>query len=775
MLTRHCIQSHHNIWLSRKYMKELEAVLELQQQLNTMQKIDMMAMVSRDRVPDEDTTPEEIEEDVVRMEKIRDKRREVLANQGIVESILRNMDYYPSHMELQRGAFNALQQLVRCPVAMERFLNRGYADEIDYDRRKAGVPSSEVRYERVVRTRGLSGWKNKASNTLASKSSDEGEESQAKSNKYNEECDAALQHCLEQELTPRMPLRMCRILAYFHDDEILHEYAEDISDSIRGVYEPLQRIERIILQAKTLLESRTRSQHRIESVDASHGEFESGRSAWSTPSRSKYAATQTQPQYQKRNHKGKRKKKKRGKKRPFPFVKGDRVECKCEEWWRQKYRGTVVKARRAGERGFNFDVDFDFGKRIEKIPTKQISSPCLPELDPEEALRSLLRIASFPRWQIRPYLQMRAIYAMKLVLDCGDKSATPRLFVMLDGVSTVLAAMQLYPNNARLNIRSAQLMASVIFGPPLLDEEGMHIEPSLQKVLASREKFALAKLEEEERAIENQKKLQSPESDFDTILLGSEPHSEAAAKDGEQKENEKQEAQRKRSTSTANTAKAFASAGAVKLICKALRCDFHDAGLNRTMRKVGIWALHALAQVRANINILESEGAMYCIQMCMQDPCIVIPQHLKKVDWKSLRERRLAGGIDDELEKIKFLKELFVPCVHTATGSKCTDPRHCMQCFVNKHSSGFWHKIGCREHPGNTNVATLLEMQQLRKNVENRNAKREAELQRNEGFNQANSYAGKYAVSGLNEGEFFAEDRNSKHIGRAIPEEWLHD
>ena len=159
----------------------------------------------------------------------------------------------------------------------------------------------------------------------------------------------------------------------------------------------------------------------------------------------------------------------------------------------------------------------------------------------------------------------------------------------------------------------------------------------------------------------------------------------------------------------------------------------------------------------------------------MQDPCIVVPQHLKKVDWKSLREKRLAGGIDDELEKIKFLKELFVPCIHTTTGSKCTDPSHCMQCFVNKHSSGFWHRIGCKEHPGNTNVASLLEMQQLRKNVENHMAKRNAELQRNEAFNQANSYAGAFSISGLNEGEFFAEDRNSKHIGRAIPEEWLHD
>ena len=143
-LTRHCVQRHHFIWLSRKYMRELEDVLELQQQLNTMQKIDLLAMVSRDRVPGEDTTPEELEEDKVRMEKLRDKRREVLAGEGVVESVMRNMDYYPSHEGLQRGAFNVLQQLVRSPIAMERFRNRSYADELDYDRRKAGVPSDDI-------------------------------------------------------------------------------------------------------------------------------------------------------------------------------------------------------------------------------------------------------------------------------------------------------------------------------------------------------------------------------------------------------------------------------------------------------------------------------------------------------------------------------------------------------------------------------------------------------------------------------------------------------
>ena len=132
----------------------------------------------------------------------------------------------------------------------------------------------------------------------------------------------------------------------------------------------------------------------------------------------------------------------------------------------------------------------------------------------------------------------------------------------------------------------------------------------------------------------------------------------------------------------------------------------------------------------------------------------------------------MAGGIDDELEKIKFLKELFVPCIHAQHGSRCNDPGHCQQCFVNLHSTGFWHKIGCKLHPGNTNVASLLQMQQLRKNMERHQAKRQAELSQNEAFNQANSYAGVHAMSGLNEGEFIAED---KHVGRAIPEEWLHD
>ena len=479
-------------------------------------------------------------------------------------------------------------------------------------------------------------------------------------------------------------------------------------------------------------------------------------------------------------------------KKPFPFVKGDRVESQYEDWWRRRYQGTVVKARRAGD-GFNFDVAFDFGLQVRKIAARKLSAPSLPALDPEEALRSLLRIAAYPRWQMRPHLQTRAIRAMKLVLDCGDPAATARLFVMLDGVSTVLAAMQLYPSDARLNLRSAELMASAIFGPPLRDADGMHIEPTLAKVLRRRQKDAASKLEEQHafEAYEARRKKTGaaydlgPETDLDhDVLLVDEdvlldPTAAAAreTKEREKKEEEERRAaeERARSSSTANTAKAFAGAGAVKLICKALRYDFFDPAVNRTVRKAGIWALHALAQVRTNIKILESEGAMYCIQMSEQDPAIVIPRHLKSVDWKSLRQSRLAGGIDDELEKIEFLKDLFVPCIHTAHGSRCNDPSHCQQCFVNLHSTGFWHRIGCKLHPGNTNVATLLQMQQLKKNMERHQAKRQAELSQNEAFNQANSYAGAHAVSGLNEGEFFAEDRNAKHVGRAIPEEWLHD
>ena len=70
---------------------------------------------------------------------------------------MRNMDYYPSHEGLQRGAFNVLQQLVRSPIAMERFRPE-LCRQLDYDGRKAGT-SDDIKYTNVVRSRGLSVWK----------------------------------------------------------------------------------------------------------------------------------------------------------------------------------------------------------------------------------------------------------------------------------------------------------------------------------------------------------------------------------------------------------------------------------------------------------------------------------------------------------------------------------------------------------------------------------------------------------------------------------------
>tara|TARA_B110000003_G_C16183258_1_gene352264 strand:+ start:123 stop:530 length:408 start_codon:yes stop_codon:yes gene_type:complete len=96
-------------------------------------------------------------------------------------------------------------------------------------------------------------------------------------------------------------------------------------------------------------------------------------------------------------------------------------------------------------------------------------------------------------------------------------------------------------------------------------------------------------------------------------------------------------------------------------------------------------------------------------------------RRVKHIDWLKLREKRLLGNDDDEIQQRNFLIKLHVPCIHMMNVGKgeCHDPRHCRDCFVNFHAKGFWHRDGCDRHPGNTNVPTLLEMTQLKKLMEN--------------------------------------------------------
>ncbi len=804
-VTRMCIPTHQYRYTSNRYLRELNGdALDLQQNINTFTKIESMALVTRDRAPTAETTLQELEDDKQRMEKMRNARRKVLAEKGLVEVVMRNMDYYPSHMGCTRAAFNALQQLVRSPVAMQRMMDNAAQEEKDFDRRSAGVAQTVVTYTKVVRKRGLSNWNNRAkqelqgNNSETQRSDSEHPQASTEDNLYLQACKKAMAFVAESEFSPCMPLRLARALKLFHDDEVIQEYGEDISDAIRGIHEPFMRIERIIRQAEILLSALVPKQNGEDDpyVPLGSDSGGGGKQSWKVPPESNIEDTSTESSIERTagskyrvygarapaassataatasatpaaaaetagpnegateeedaraarrlraSRAGAGTKRARGgrrqqKKAPFPFAKGNRVEVQLEWWWRRRYTGRVIKAKRHGL-SFLYDVKFDDGQVERKIPVRKLFAPSLPVIDVEEALRSVLRIAAYPRWQSRPDLQTRAIRAMKLILDCGDPTANSRLFVMLDGVSVTLAAMKLFPNSARLNIRAAQLVVAVILGPPSRLQGHSAGEGGAKN--------------SESGAIEGEL------SGYEAMKRSEEKAAKAAAV-------------------TANAAKAWAGAGGIKLVCNALRHDFGDAELNRQVRKAGIWALDALAYTRNNVKMMEVEGAMYAIQLCNQDPAIVMTRRLKEIDWKHLRKTRLAGGIDDELQKIQFLKDLFVPCIHAVTGAKCRDPSHCQQCFVNKHATGFWHKIGCREHPGNTNVASLLQMQQLRHDKARHWEKRTAEKEANEAFNQANSYAGEFSVSGLNAGERFIapDDKNAKHIGRAIPEEWLHD
>ena len=180
---------------------------------------------------------------------------------------------------------------------------------------------------------------------------------------------------------------------------------------------------------------------------------------------------------------------------------------------------------------------------------------------------------------------------------------------------------------------------------------------------------------------------------------------------------------------------------------------------------------------------------MYILREASMHDTFVIPRRLQKLDWKALRRKRLVGDDNDEIQGIKFLQELFVPCLHARGNGKgtCREPRHCRACFVNTHSIGFWQKNGCKIHPHNEDVASLLEMRQLRAEADKVAKKRERELALQEKFRKANNVVAnvdamiaeerraamtfkEFKTAGGN--EFGNDDGNA--AARAIPEEWRH-
>ena len=114
-------------------------------------------------------------------------------------------------------------------------------------------------------------------------------------------------------------------------------------------------------------------------------------------------------------------------------------------------------------------------------------------------------------------------------------------------------------------------------------------------------------------------------------------------------------------------------------------------------------------------------GGQYILTAARRVEHLIMTRRVKHIDWLKLREKRLLGNDDDEIQQRNFLIKLHVPCIHMMNVGKgeCHDPRHCRDCFVNFHAKGFWHRDGCDRHPGNTNVPTLLEMTQLKKLMEN--------------------------------------------------------
>ena len=143
-ITRYCSSKAQMQYMTKKYANEMSNDIDLQQTLNTLSKIETMAVVTRDRIISGEETLQELEEDYQRMDKLRNVRRVVLANGGIVEIILRNFDYYPNHMAATRAALSALTTLVPSDVALKLMMDKSIAEEKEMDRRIAGVQVKET-------------------------------------------------------------------------------------------------------------------------------------------------------------------------------------------------------------------------------------------------------------------------------------------------------------------------------------------------------------------------------------------------------------------------------------------------------------------------------------------------------------------------------------------------------------------------------------------------------------------------------------------------------
>ena len=56
---------------------------------------------------------------------------------------------------------------------------------------------------------------------------------------------------------------------------------------------------------------------------------------------------------------------------------------------------------------------------------------------------------------------------------------------------------------------------------------------------------------------------------------------------------------------------------------------------------------------------------------------LIMTRRVKHIDWLKLREKRLLGNDDDEIQQRNFLIKLHVPCIHMMNVGKgeCHDPR----------------------------------------------------------------------------------------------------
>ena len=168
--------------------------------------------------------------------------------------------------------------------------------------------------------------------------------------------------------------------------------------------------------------------------------------------------------------------------------------------------------------------------------------------------------------------------------------------------------------------------------------------------------------------------------------------------------------------------KSVAKCGAIRDIMENLKgIKFEDDAQGTVdAQKAALWCVDSLVQIRSHVEEMEAHGGQYILTAAERHRELIMTRKVKLVDWKTLRQKRLLGGDDDELQQLEWLKRLFVPCVHMLHVGKgeCNDPRHCKQCFVNFHAQGFWHRKGCDKHAENENIPTLLEMTQLRRQME---------------------------------------------------------